>query len=187
MPLRLKQTWLPGQEDLEALFFRGIRNSLFCQMQQSLLTVLWHVWLIAKSHLLLHPCCSCSALQLPHCISERNWNTPLYLNFILVIRLNLSYTYHPHLIIGKPEWVLGLLLCIQYTIYCVKILMCLLEPAGMHAFICSYTNFPCHLTVFIKHSVWLVNLCSVFFTYIFTSNRKAWNLKTNSSPWDSRN
>lgn len=94
-----------------------------------------------------HLCCSGSALQLPHCISKKNWNMPLHLNLVLVIRLNLSHTCHPHLIIAKPEWVLRLLVYIQCTIHCVKILMCLLEPALMYTFVFSYAHFPCHLTV----------------------------------------
>jgi hypothetical protein len=115
-----------------------------------------------------------------HSASQNNWNVPLYLNVILVIRLNLSQTCHPQLIIGKPEWVPWLPVSIQRDTHCVKILVWILEPVFMHTFISSYVPSLCHLTVSIKPNVWLVSVFWAFFIFIFTSNTKITNFNNKS-------
>lgn len=99
-----------------------------------------------------HTCCSGSALSC-HIVPLKRIEIRFIFKFSSVIRLNLSHTCHPHLIIGKSERILGLQVCIQYTIHCVKILVCFLEPELIHIFIFSYTHSPCHGSFFIKPSV----------------------------------
>lgn len=135
---------------------QGTRSLLFCQIHHIFLTPPWHVWLIARSPFILSIFLTRVAqalLSSCHIVPLKRIEICFIFKFSSVIRLNLSHTCHPHLIIGKSERILGLQVCIQYKIHCVKILVCFLEPELIHIFIFSYTHSPCHGSFLIKSSV----------------------------------